>query len=362
VALKVLVIPADTAGCGYYRLIWAAQHLAGQGHDIEIQWPEKGAGLEVHMEGNTPVDCKVPDGADVVVLQRPSHEWHPAVIAMMRAKGTAVVVDMDDNLTCIHRQNLAYLNYHPRSNTPYSWKNTEDACRAASMVTVSTRALMRVYAKHGRGMVIDNFVPEYFLGIEGQKTGHFGWPGTTHSHPADLQTCGKAVQELIDSGYKFRVIGPPSKVKEKLKLNEEPQYTEVISTPVWPYAVASLDVVLAPLEISTFNDAKSRLKIIEASAVGVPWVASPRTEYRRFSAESQAGILAERPKDWYKGVKQLMDDEVLRKELGERGREYMRTQTVEANSWRLLEAWTKAYEIEQGSRSSEGVLGLTNAG
>jgi hypothetical protein len=53
---------------------------------------------------------------------------------------------------------------------------------------------------------------------------------------------------------------------------------------------------------------------------------------------------------------------VLRKELGERGREHMRTQTIEANSWRLLEAWTKAYEIEQGSRSSEGVLGLTNAG
>jgi hypothetical protein len=77
------------------------------------------------MDGDTPVDCKVPNGADVVVLQRPSHLWHATVISMMRAKGVAVVVDMDDNLTCIHRENLAYLNYHPRSNTPYSWKPAE---------------------------------------------------------------------------------------------------------------------------------------------------------------------------------------------------------------------------------------------
>lgn len=360
--MKVLVIPADTAGCGYYRLIWAAQHLIDQGHDIEIQWPEKGNGLEVHMSGGDVVDCVVPNGANVIVLQRPSHLWHAQVIKLMRAKGVAVVVDMDDNLTCIHRQNLAYINYHPKSNTPYSWKYSEDSCRAASMVTLSTRALMRVYAKHGRGMVIDNFVPQYFLDIQGEKTGHFGWPGTTMSHPVDLQVCGRAVQELVDDGYKFRVVGPPSKVKQALKLTEEPEYTDVIPTPLWPRAVATLDVALAPLEISTFNDAKSRLKVIEASAVGVPWVASPRSEYRRFFAESQAGILAERPKDWYKGVKQLMDDEILRKELGERGREYMRTQTIEANSWRWMEAWTKAYEIEQGSRSSEGVLGATNPG
>ncbi len=348
--MKVLVIPADAAGCGYYRLIWAAQHLASQGHNIEIQWPDSGSGLEVHFVKDEIVDCIIPGDADVIVLQRPSHTWHPQVIKTMRNKGVAIVVDMDDDLTCIHRKNLAYLNYHPRSNTPYSWKHAEDSCQSATLVTLSTRALMPVYAKHGRGQVIDNFVPEYFLDIEGSKDDHFGWPGTTMSHPVDLQACGRAVQDLIDNGYKFRVIGPPSKVKEALRLKEEPQYTDVIPTPLWPRAVGSLSVAIAPLEISAFNSAKSRLKVIEASAVGVPWVASPRTEYRRFHAESQAGILADRPKDWYKAVKQLMDDEVLRKELGERGREYMRTQTIEANSWRWLEAWTKAYDIEQGKR------------
>ena len=108
-----------------------------------------------------------------------------------------------------------------------------------------------------------------------------------------------------------------------------------------------MGVIIAPLEISKFNHSKSRLKIAEASAVGVPWVASPRTEYRRFYAESQAGLLAANTKEWYANVKRLMDDEPLRKELGARGREFMRTQTIEANAWRWWDAWTKAYELEQ---------------
>lgn len=347
--MKILVIPADLAGCGYYRLIWAAQHLASQGHDVEIQWPEEGKGLEIHLSGNQVVDVVVPQGADVIVLQRVSHSWHSQVIGLMREKGVAVVIDMDDDLTAIHRNNTAYANYHPRSNTPFSWKNTEVACKAATLVTVSTKSLLSIYAKHGRGAVIDNYVPERYLDISVDPDDVFGWAGSTQSHPADLQTCGRAVQELVEAGYKFRVIGPPSNVQAALRLKEPPEVTGVVPLDDWATATAQLKVALAPLEISKFNYSKSRLKIIESSAVGVPWIASPRTEYRRFFAESQAGVLVDKPKDWYNEVKRLMTDDTLRKDLGERGREHMRTQTIEKNSWRWLEAWTRAYEIQQAS-------------
>jgi glycosyltransferase involved in cell wall biosynthesis len=345
--MKVLVIPADTAGCGYYRLIWAAQCLQDQGHDVEIQWPESGSGLEVHFVGDKIVDCIRPKDADVIVMQRVAHIWHTDVIKILRGKGVAVVIDMDDDLTDIHRKNMAWANYHPRSTTPYSWRYAERACAVATLVTLSTKTLLPIYAKHGRGTVIDNYVPQYFLDIDPSPDDSFGWPGTTLSHPVDLQACGRAVQDLVRDGYNFRVVGPPSKVKECLRLTEEPEYSGVLSTPMWPKALATLGVIIAPLEISKFNHSKSRLKIAEASAVGVPWVASPRTEYRRFYAESQAGLLAANTKEWYVNVKRLMDDEPLRKELGARGREFMRTQTIEANAWRWWDAWTRAYELEQ---------------
>lgn len=355
--MRVIVLPADVFGCGYYRLLWAAEHLQSEGHDIQIQYPaDKDIGLRVYFEGEskedpnaTIIDVEVPNDADVVVMQRITHAWHVKVIPLLRKKGVGVVIDMDDDLSCIHRKNQAWLNYHPRSNTPYSWKNAEAACAAASVVTLSTQSLLKVYARHGRGEVIDNYVPERYLRIDVPQDEVFGWPGTTQSHPTDLDACGRAVQQLTDDGYGFRVVGPPSNVRTALKLKKDPEYTGVVTIFDWPSKIAELQVAMAPLEASQFNQSKSRLKLAEASSVGVPWVASSRIEYRKFHKDSGgAGLLAETPKDWYKGVKQLMDDEPLRKELGERGREFMRTQTVEANSWRWLQAWTRAYEIEQG--------------
>jgi glycosyltransferase involved in cell wall biosynthesis len=102
------------------------------------------------------------------------------------------------------------------------------------------------------------------------------------------------------------------------------------------------------LAITTFNTGKSRLKLIEASSVGVPWVASPRAEYRRFHQESGGGLLVDNRKDWFKAVKQLMDDDLMRQELGERGRQHMQAQTIEKNAWRLWEAWSRALEIQRG--------------
>lgn len=350
--MRVLVIPADLAGCGYYRLIWAAEYLAKQGHDIVIQWPKTGGGLNIHVRGDEVVDCDVPQDADVIVLQRVAHMWHSQVIQVLRNKGVGVVIDMDDDLTAIHRKNKAWLTYHPKSNTPYSWKNAEQSCRDASVVTVSAKNLLNVYARHGRGFLIHNFVPERYLMIQRPPQElKFGWAGTTQSHPTDLQVCGKAVQQLTSEGYRFKVIGPPSEVRRELRLTADPEFTGVVSIHAWANAVAQLDVAMAPLEASTFNQSKSALKIIEAMSVGVPFVASPRTEYRRVVAESGGGLLAETPKEWHAKIKQLMDDEVMRKELGEQGREYMKTQTIEANAWRHLEAWTKAYEMERGNKA-----------
>jgi glycosyltransferase involved in cell wall biosynthesis len=348
--MKILLLPADTAGCGYYRMLWAGLHLQTLGHDIDIWWPTKGRGIEIKLEDEEIIDCSVPGDADVLVMQRVSHRWHSQVIKLLRAKGIAIVVDMDDDLNQIHRLNSAYLNYHPRSNTPYSWKNAAQACKDATLVTLSTKTLVNVYARHGRGVVIDNYVPASYLETPEQHEEIFGWAGTTQSHPADLQVTGSAVRELVDEGYKFEVIGPPSTVQQALRLKEAPAVTGIVPLEDWPQALSRLKVSMAPLELSPFNSSKSRLKAIEASACGVPWVASPRTEYRRLFAESGAGILADTPKAWYKAIKQLMDDDAMRKDLGERGREYMQTQTIEANSWRFLEAWTKAYEMQQADR------------
>ena len=352
--MKVYVLPGDPWGCGHYRMIWPANVLQKQGHDVTILPPKQNTGFKAKVRDEedgtqTLTAITIPEDADVIVIQRPAHPLQPQMINMIRANGVAVVVDMDDDMSSIHPNNVAFHQYRTTSSTPYSWRNAQESCKVATMVTTSTKALQRTYAKHGRGRVLDNYVPEAYLTMSGEDTGCFGWAGTTKSHPNDLQITGHAVQEMIDDGYEFRVIGGRSKVKECLRLRDEPTCTGSVELIHWVRRIAeTIDVGMIPLAPTAFNTAKSRLKGIEYMAVGVPWVASPREEYRRLHRESGCGLLADTPKQWKVHLKRLLGDKALREEQIAAGKEFMVSQTYQQQAWQWLEAWEEALKIERG--------------
>src|SRR5687767_14713586 len=105
-----MVFPADVTGCGQYRLIMSARVLQEQGHDVVIKLPSEREGLGGLIDEATGrlLDVTVPDGADVIVLQRLTLNTMAQAVPMIRAKGVAVVVDMDDDLSTIHPKNPAY--------------------------------------------------------------------------------------------------------------------------------------------------------------------------------------------------------------------------------------------------------------
>ena len=352
--MKVYVLPADPHGCGHYRLIWPANVLKLQGHDVVIMPPKQDSGfmakIEEQPDGSERLTgLRIPADADVIVVQRPSHPLQPQMIQMIRANRVAVVVDMDDDMSSIHPDNIAFNMYRPRSGTMFSWRHAIESCKVATLVTTSTNQLQKVYARHGRGVALDNYIPEAYLDFPSPETGTFGWAGTTKSHPNDLQVTVPAVQRLLDDGYRFKVVGGKSSVRNCLRLKNDPDVTGSIPLNEWVARIGEeLDVGMVPLAPTAFNTSKSRLKGIEYMAVGIPWVASPREEYRKLHRESGCGLLADNPKDWYSKLKLLMDDDVLRKEQSEAGREYMKTQTYQANAYRWMEAWTRALEIERG--------------
>jgi hypothetical protein len=353
--VKVYIYPADHYGCGHYRLIWAAEALRLQGMNVVVMPYRKGGNLQAvvhrHPDGRDEVQSlRVPDDADVVVVQRPAYMLQPQMINIMRSNGIAVVVDMDDDMTAIHPGNSAFEMYRTSTTNGFDWKHASTSCRLATYVTTSTAQLQKVYAKHGRGVVIDNYVPEAVLRYEPANVDGFGWAGTIMSHPADLQVMGRTPQRLIDEGFPFRVVGPDKKVKECLRLKEAPTCTGYVDLANWIQTIGqTYSVGLIPLESSSFNSAKSRLKGIENMAAGIPWVASPRGEYRRLHRESGCGFLAETPKEWNTHIKRLLTDDVLRKEQAEQGRQYMEKQTIQANAWRWAEAWETALKIERSS-------------
>ena len=119
--------------------------------------------------------------------------------------------------------------------------------------------------------------------------------------------------------------------------------------------MAELGIGIAPLADTKFNRSKSWLKIAELSALGVPWVGSPRVEYERFHRMG-AGVLADTPRRWYRELKRLKDSPELRSERAGAGREVAESLRLERNSWRWHEAWMRASDIQHGREVSRKVI------
>lgn len=349
--MRIYVYPADTGGCGYFRLIWPAQVLAARGHDVRLIMPHERDNIhaEVRPDG-TLNDVFFPSDADVLVMQRVSHKLLADAIPLIRTKGTAVVVDMDDDLASIHPSNPAWLNFHPRSGRPgstnsqHNWHNAQLACERASLVTVSSDALVRRYATHGRYEILRNCVPAHYLDVEHSDDVVFGWGGSLASHPSDLQAMGHAPRTLQREGRVFKIIGDPGGVRANLNLDEEPESSGIVDITEWPKALSTLGVGLAPLADSVFNAAKSWLKPLEYAALGVPVVMSPRVEYLRFHRELGVGIVAKKPADWVRRVRLLLDEPGLRAEHSALGREVARAWTYDARAELWLNAWERSVD------------------
>jgi hypothetical protein len=352
--VKVVVYPSDRYGCGHFRMIWPGRTLAEAGHDVTVTEPGN-RHVRLVMEGDTVRDVLVDDGVDVVVMQRTTHAYMAQAVAVMRSKGVAVVVDVDDDLSCIHPSNPAWATHHPGNEGKrlhgqvhrHSWRNLAAACRDATLVTMSTPALLDVYARHGRGVVLPNYLPDVYYGLPRQDSDVIGWPGSYHSHPNDPEVIGGAVARLVDEGAQFVMRGDSSGAGRAFGLAADPTGGGV---PIeeWPRAVASLGVGIAPLADTKFNRSKSWLKPLEMSAVGVPWVASPRAEYQRLHRLG-AGVLADRPRAWHRELKRLRESRALRQELSEAGRQVADGLRLRDNAWRWAEAWEKAYELQRAT-------------
>jgi hypothetical protein len=274
-------------------------------------------------------------------------------IPMIRRQGVAVVVDMDDDLSSIDPGNVAFWAMHPRNkkDPKRNWQYAMTACLNATMVTVSTPRLLDVYAPHGRGRVIRNAIPEQFLYIPHHDSDVIGWPGALFSHPKDMIPVGSSIAQLVRAGAEFSVVGPPDGMRASLGLDEDPFSTGPVDIQAYPFAVAdNIGIGIAPLADTRFNESKSWLKPLEMMSLGIPWVGSPRVEYCELKRVTGLGFLAERPKDWLKALRRLIGDEQMRVQASLAGREACRSLTVEANSWRVWEAWADALRAQRAGQ------------
>jgi glycosyltransferase involved in cell wall biosynthesis len=371
----VYVYPADPYGCGEYRLAMPARAAVDAGHQVRLYMPDARTGIGGDIDTRTGrlVKLTVPDDADVVVIQRVAFDALSQAVPAMRRRGIAVVVDMDDDLRRIDPSNPAFWGFRKDWGSDlHSSANVEAACRDATMVTVSSPALLPVYAPHGRGRVLENRVPARYLDLPHEDLAAVGWGGSIHSHPRDLDVLGPSVARAVrglgieywGAGPAYDQAGDAQALRRRLGLTSPGDERYDVDTTgdmpfsAWAPAVATMGVGLAPLADTDFNHAKSWLKPLEYMACGVPWIGSPRTEYVKLHRLTGVGLLADEPRDWYARIKRLVTDGEFRREQSAAGRAAVRERelTYEQSYWRWLEVWEEAIELQRGHARERTVI------
>lgn len=334
--MRVIIYPSDATGCGQYRLRWPGQAVAAQGYDVRIS-PRQPA---IVVKNNKIVAMGENLNADIVVFQRPCRKQYLEVFRVLQKDGIKVVVDMDDDLTDIHRNNPAYGPYNYLHLPDMHWKFGSEACELADIVTVTTPRLQEVYG----GVVVPNCIPEWYLGLKRPQNDlvTVGWAGLTATHPEDLQVTHGAINQALSSTKglsRFLALGDQKTMQNLgIKEGDPNQWIPGVPIQTYPEFVSQLDIGLAPLADTPFNEAKSWLKALEYASLGVVPVVSPNYDNMRM-VEAGAAILASNPSEWKERVTELIRDDDMRSSLAAKAREFAATQTLEGNTHRWAEAW-----------------------
>lgn len=338
--MRITWIRSNTNAVGEYRARHPALALRELGHDTSVitlsETPERVSAAEI--------------AGDVLVLQRQTHSSVLDLVDRIPADLRPVLVyEMDDNPWEMH----SWDPIHRRLGSEYGRRCRAVMARCAA-VTCTTRTLAARVRQELPEMpvwVIPNAIDYHLrdwqtredraaLGLADRTV--LGWTGSCH-HGRDGGAMLQALPEVF-SRYPEAVLVmqcDPSVYQSWTTTLREGwgdrlRWVCPVAFGEHPRIYSLFDVSLAPLETTPFNSCKSDLKLIEAGAWGVPYVASAIAPYVEFHEHSGAigGYLARRPGEWLEAICHLLDrEDVARGESLARYVRATRSLAVVAGQW-----------------------------
>lgn len=256
-------------------------------------------------------DGNVPNGADIVVIQRVLNSELPEVIANLRLLGTVVVYDIDD-----WYDGLPAYNPASRSIGTPEIAALHGSLRAVDLITTSTSELAEGYAQFNRTVVLPNYLdPHIWTGTDHLRfpypTVRVGWMGSALWRSADVDILKPWLSRWLNRTPEVEFVAAGSDANLLRYLQVEgllcpPQKGFIRPYEQLPAMLAWFDIGLVPLAFNRFNQAKSWCKGMEYNAMGVPAIASASREYRKFIDPGVNGYLVK--KDWPSVLDRALDN------------------------------------------------------
>jgi len=255
--------------------------------------------------------------SDVVWFQKVTHPFIFFCSIFSRLIGKIVVFDFDDPLFLI--------NWHQRMAI-------DCMIISANLVTTDSHA-NQTYARklNERSIWIPDTIPldMYRYAIKRkQQDITIGWVGHGLSYARDLKPLARVIEKL-PARYKIRlrIIGSMGSQEILSTFNcIENAKVEIINEVDWSNpsevseAISSFDIGVMPLEDTEYNSYKGCFKLFEYWALGKAVVASAIGEAKVVIKEGFNGFVAKNEKEWITYLSMLIENDDLRKKMGENGR------------------------------------------
>lgn len=250
--------------------------------------------------------------------------------------GTQFIMDCDDDMFSVNPDNPFWVRM---DDEKCYWMQRMIADN--DWISTTTEALADVFRKRrpdktpesvfvNPNFITDQYVHPTFDNGKKIVIGYFGGA----SHYEDLNNTGvaEALEKLMheNKNIYFKSVGMPMD-----KYLPKARYTFVNGMRGEDYINKlyinfKMDIAIAPLHDNIFNHGKSDIKWQEATRAGAAFVASRIGPYKELSYKV-ARTTPNTTEDWYKALKQVVDDVFYRKNLVSAAREELKKRRLEDN-------------------------------
>ena len=324
----VLIVSGCEGATRRYRCLHQAEQLFLRGIPVRVVTPWQ----------HDIVDAGL--GHGFIILHRVA--WDPTVqmlIDQTRDTGGVALFDIDDLVfepesTPLHR-GIAHLPpdelalYHDGVRR---YRRTLHACDGAIVPTA-------FLAERVRALGVPAWISRNCVDLElmerSRRAGEqadrdpdrviIGYASGSRTHDEDFaEAAGPAILEIMRRRpeVELRIVGPLGLGPEWDDVRHRVDFVGAVDWRALSAEIAAFDINIAPLELeSPFCRAKSELKWLEASACGVPTVASATGAFADAIRDGVDGLLADDEASWTRAIESLIDGPVARREIGAAARE-----------------------------------------
>jgi hypothetical protein len=313
--MKLGVLYEPESANAHYRAIIPVHALQRRGHSVV--WPRYSDALPMREFA----DCDLVHAFRRIDLLDD--------LRRLSARGVAISFDNDDDYVAAdvskNRQGLETHRFHQQVH-----RETIKAARLADLTTTPSASIAERYRAAGieNVAVVGNYLASNAFGF-GSRSKHegvvVGWiAGREHKFDLERLPIVNVLERLLETHAELQVLT----VGVRLPLHTE-RYKYIVKVEFEHLfkVISSIDIGIAPLADTAFNQARSNVKLKEYSSGGAMWLASPVGPYRGLG-EQQGGLLVG-DEDWFSTLDVLIRSPFKRKRLARRALKWAKTQTID---------------------------------